>query len=83
MMALQPKATGGEHGGRGRPKIDGVSRTPSIARRPAPVEKKDPPRATLAEAGIDKNLAHRARRWQHRGTGGSHSIENGTQFRFR
>src|SRR5215207_9707689 len=41
-------ATGGQHGGRAS-KIDGVRNTPSNA----------PP--TLAEAGIDKNLAKRAR----------------------
>jgi N6-adenosine-specific RNA methylase IME4 len=40
-------ATGGEHGGRTR--IDGSRRNPSNAR------------PTLAEAGVDKNLAHQAR----------------------
>lgn len=47
MMAQQPKASGGEHGGR-KPK-DGIRKNPSNAK------------ATLKEAGIDKNLAHAAR----------------------
>jgi hypothetical protein len=48
MMAEQPKATGGEHGGRA--KVDGFRENPS---NPTP---------TLAQAGIDKNLANRARK---------------------
>jgi len=48
MMAAQPKATGGEHGGKRR--LDGFRENPSN------------PKATLAEAGIDKNLADRARK---------------------
>jgi len=51
MMAQQKEtvgmATGGEHGGRAR--IDGVRNTPAIAR------------PTLAQAGIDKNLAKATR----------------------
>lgn len=47
MMEVQPKAKGGEHGGK-KP-LDGIRKNPSN------------PVATLAEAGIDKNLAHRAR----------------------
>jgi hypothetical protein len=42
-------ATGGEHGG--RRKIDGSRSDPSISR------------ATLSEAGIDKHLADRARKY--------------------
>jgi hypothetical protein len=45
-MTDQPKAKGGEHGGKAR--IEGFRENPSI------------PAITLAQAGIDKNLAHRA-----------------------
>jgi hypothetical protein len=45
-MTEQPKAKGGEHGGKAR--IEGFRENPSI------------PAITLAQAGIDKNLAHRA-----------------------
>jgi hypothetical protein len=48
MMKEQPKASGGEHGGR-KPK-DGIRKNPSNAK------------ATLSEAGIDKNLANRSRK---------------------
>lgn len=48
MMAAQPKAKGGDIGGKAR--IDGFRENPA-----------NPP-ITFAEAGIDKNLANRARR---------------------
>jgi hypothetical protein len=48
MIAAQPKATGGEHGG--KKTLDGLRNNPTN------------PTATLAEAGVDKNLAHRARK---------------------
>jgi hypothetical protein len=48
MMAAQPKATGGEHGG--KKTLNGLRNNPSN------------PTITLDDAGIDKNLAHRARK---------------------
>jgi hypothetical protein len=45
-MTEQPKAKGGEHGGKAR--IEEFRENPSI------------PAIALAQAGIDKNLAHRA-----------------------
>ncbi len=50
-MAEQPKAKGTDYGGQG-------NRHDRFLENPSSVE---PPPITLGEAGIDKNLAHRAR----------------------